>query len=72
MPLGFTLNGKANGWLVFAGYGITAADQNYDDYAGLSVKNKVVVVLQGSPDGDSPHGKIYALRRNTMESHRGT
>lgn len=58
MPLGFTLNGKVNGWLVFAGYGITAADQNYDDYAGLSVKDKVVVVLQGSPDGDSPHGRF--------------
>lgn len=58
MPLGFTQNGKAVGLLVFAGYGITAADQNYDDYAGLTVKDRVAVVLQGTPDGDSPHGRF--------------
>src|ERR1041384_2419142 len=58
MPLGFSANGKASGQLLFAGYGITAAEQNYDDYAGLDVKDGVAVVLQGTPDGDNPHGQF--------------
>jgi hypothetical protein len=58
MPLGFGSNGKVEGSLVFAGFGITASEQNYDDYAGLNAKDKVVVVLQGTPDGDNPHGKF--------------
>ena len=35
--------------LVFAGYGITAPQQNYDDYQGLDARGKVVVVLRGAP-----------------------
>lgn len=58
MPLGFSANGKVSGQLRFAGYGITAAEQNYDDYAGLDVKDGVAVVLQGTPDGDNPHGQF--------------
>lgn len=58
MPLGFTANAKASGPLVFVGFGITASEQNYDDYSGLNVKDKVVVALQGTPDGDNPHGRF--------------
>ncbi|RNI28341.1 M28 family peptidase [Rufibacter immobilis] len=35
--------------LAFAGYGITAPEVGYDDYAKLDVKGKVVVVLRGAP-----------------------
>ena len=35
--------------LVFAGYGVTAPELGYDDYAGLDVKGKIVVVLRGAP-----------------------
>ncbi|TYZ07416.1 M20/M25/M40 family metallo-hydrolase [Hymenobacter lutimineralis] len=35
--------------LAFAGYGITAPALQYDDYAGLDVKGKLVVVLRGAP-----------------------
>ncbi len=35
--------------LVFAGYGIRSARFKHDDYAGLDVKGKIVVVLQGKP-----------------------
>ena len=39
--------------IVFAGYGITAKDDslklNYDDYAGLDVKGKVVLILRREP-----------------------
>jgi len=41
--------------LVFAGYGISAPDKNYDDYANLNVKGKLVLVLRTEPE--TPEGK---------------
>jgi hypothetical protein len=37
--------------LVFVGYGIVAPERGRDDYAGLDVKGKIVVVLSGAPSG---------------------
>ncbi|PTX18432.1 Zn-dependent M28 family amino/carboxypeptidase [Pontibacter mucosus] len=37
--------------LVFAGFGISAPDMNYDDYANLDAKGKIVVILRGTPEG---------------------
>lgn len=56
--LGFSAAGSAEGPMVFAGYGITAADRGYDDYAGQDAAGAVVFVLRGEPpgalfDGDS-------------------
>lgn len=35
--------------LVFAGYGLTVPEMQYDDLAGLDLRGKVIVTLQGSP-----------------------
>jgi hypothetical protein len=35
--------------IVFAGYGLTDGESNYDDYAGIDVDGKVVLVLVGDP-----------------------
>lgn len=35
--------------LAFAGFGISAPELGYDDYAGLDVRGKVVVVRRGAP-----------------------
>ncbi len=35
--------------LVFVGHGVTAPELKYDDYAGLNVRGKVVVLLWGAP-----------------------
>jgi Zn-dependent M28 family amino/carboxypeptidase len=35
--------------LVFAGFGIVAPEYNWNDYAGLDVKNKIVMVLVNDP-----------------------
>ncbi len=58
LPLGISTNGSFAGSIVFAGFGITAAEQNYDDYAGINAKDKIVIALSGSPDGDNPHGRF--------------
>ena len=35
--------------VVFVGFGVTAPDQQYDDYAGAEVKGKVVAYVHGAP-----------------------
>jgi hypothetical protein len=48
--------GKFQGGLVFAGYGITGKTSDgkaYDDYAGLDVKGKIVIVLRRMPNADA-------------------
>jgi Zn-dependent M28 family amino/carboxypeptidase len=34
---------------VFAGFGVTAPEAHYDDYAGVDAKGKIVVVVTGAP-----------------------
>lgn len=48
-PLGFSASAKVAGEMVFAGYGVTDAKYGYDDYAGVDVKGKIVVVLRYEP-----------------------
>lgn len=42
-------SGHFSAEIVFVGYGIHAPDKEYDDYAGVDVKGKVVMVATGSP-----------------------
>lgn len=44
--------------LVFAGYGITARDLQYDDYQGLDASGRIVVSLDGEPQGDAQGGRF--------------
>ncbi len=48
-PIGFSTNGTLRAPVVFAGYGITAPGYDYDDYAGLDVRDKIVLVLTQEP-----------------------
>ncbi len=58
MPLGFSSNAKVQGGLAFVGFGITASELNHDDYAGDIAKNRIAIALQGTPDGENPHGQF--------------
>ncbi len=49
IPLGLSRSGAVEGEVVFAGYGITVKDYGYDDYAGLDVKGKIVLLLRYEP-----------------------
>src|SRR5580704_1507435 len=49
VPFSFSSSGKLSGAVVFAGFGITAANLHYDDYAGLDVKDKIVLILRHEP-----------------------
>ncbi len=35
--------------LVFVGYGLKVPEKNYDDFAGVDIRGKIVVIFSGSP-----------------------
>lgn len=39
----------AEGQVVFVGFGVSAPEFNYDDYAGIDVRGKIVAALYGAP-----------------------
>ncbi len=55
VPLGLSASNKVESELVFAGYGITAKDYGYDDYSGVDVKGKIVLVLRYEPPPKNAH-----------------
>ena len=58
-PLGFSSNSSVKASAVFAGYGISAPEKNYDDFGGLDVTGKVVIALRYGPDGNDAHSEFY-------------
>lgn len=58
ITLPFSGTADVNGKLVFAGFGISAPDLEYDDYEGLDVTGKIVVVLRDHPEPDVPHSEF--------------
>ena len=73
-PLAFSEDGEANADVVFAGYGLVVPGEGgvrYDSYAGLDVRDKVVLILRYVPEGAEPARRAllnrYAgLRYKTM------
>ena len=59
--------------VVFAGYGVTAPELGYDDYAGVDVRGKIVVILSGAPKAfPSDQHAWYSstlLKRENLAAH---
>ncbi len=69
VPLAFSKSGRFAGQLVFAGYGITAPEYHYDDYASLAVKDKVVLVMRREPRQDAEGPSVpFQGSRDTRHS----
>jgi hypothetical protein len=68
--------GTVTGEIVYVGYGITAPELGYDDYAGIDVAGKIVVIDAGVPfEGDEetfvrwvPYS-YHQKKLNTARSH---
>jgi len=61
-PWASSKSDSVTGNLVFAGYGITVPDQNYDDWSGIDPSGSVVLILRYGPDGASnPHSDFGAF-----------
>ena len=65
-PFYFSGSGHVSGGVVFAGYGITAPEYSYDDYDGLDVKDKIVLVLRREPQEKDSQSKWQGVG---MTSH---
>ncbi len=71
IPLGFSASGDFDGEMVFAGYGISAPEKDYDDYAGIDVKGKAVLLMRYHPDSgnrESPFNPYGEIRYKTAKA----
>jgi Peptidase family M28/PDZ domain/PA domain len=78
-PLGFsaTTHRRLEGKAAFVGYGITAPKLGYDDYAGIDVEGRIVLILRFEPavdDSLSPFSGTALtehadLRRKVQNAH---
>lgn len=60
-----------NAEVVYAGYGITAPEYGYDDYEGIDVKGKIVIIERGIPYRDKDEKKRFDLyMRYASESYK--
>ncbi|MCO4744512.1 MAG: M20/M25/M40 family metallo-hydrolase [Proteobacteria bacterium] len=58
-PFPFSDEGEVEAEVVFAGYGIQAPEFEWDDYAGLDVKGKIVVLLRHEPRENDSEWKSF-------------
>jgi hypothetical protein len=63
VPFNFSQSGTVAAPLMFVGYGVTADEFGYDDYAGIDVKGKIAVILRYEPAtfaaGTADHGLTH-------------
>ena len=71
VPLNMSSSGHASAPLVFAGYGITAPEHDYDDYAGIDVKGKIVLAFLDEPPNfvPKPTGDAHASPVPALTHH---
>jgi aminopeptidase YwaD len=67
-PVSVSANGSTTGEVVFVGYGITAPDLGYDDYEGIDVRDKVVVMFAREPRS---HDSASPFRRGVAQHYTG-
>jgi hypothetical protein len=72
MPVGLSEEGKVTAPVVFAGYGINIIDQkegiHYNDYQGVDVAGKVVIVLRQTPNAGSKTVPFAGNRNQRLAS----
>lgn len=59
-------NGSFTGDLVFLGYGISAPDEGYDDYADIDVEGKTIIIIRRLPGQGDPQSPFAG---ETISSH---
>ncbi len=64
-------SGDVTAEVVFVGYGFDAASEGRDDYAGVDVKGKVVLVLRGEPEGREWKDHRSTVARTKAAARKG-
>lgn len=70
LPLLYSDSGDHTAGLVFAGWGISAPELNYDDYAGVEVKGRFVLCFRGTPDPARREFQSHDEHRTRMKMAR--
>jgi hypothetical protein len=74
LPVSASSTAQFRGTVVFAGFGISAPEYGYDDYAGIDVRGKAVLILRHEPgehDGESPfEGRVYTEHSQVISKAR--
>jgi len=71
---GFTGSNSFTLPVVFCGYGISRPDLHHDDYAGINVKNKIVMVFKQNPkwkNDDKDWGTNYPREKSIVAKEHG-
>ncbi|MCD6347931.1 MAG: M20/M25/M40 family metallo-hydrolase, partial [Bacteroidales bacterium] len=71
LPLSLSANKRIDAGVVFVGYGLVVNHKgfNYDNYSGMDVKDKLVMILEGGPvaeEGQEDHFSGYLSLRNKI------
>ena len=77
-PLSYGPESMVRGSLVFAGFGISAPELHYDDYKGIDVTGKIVLIFEHEPQENfersmfsgrqlTPHGSIRSKVMNAKQ-----
>jgi hypothetical protein len=79
-PLSISGSGETSAPLVFVGYGIESKDPAYDEFDGVDVQGKTVVIIRRTPQQDrndglfgGPHsrsGRVAALKTKLSNAQR--
>jgi len=67
IPFSFSSSGTVSAPVVFVGYGITANEYHYDDYAGVDVKDKIVLLVRHEPQ-ENDEKSVFAGKDLTQHS----
>ncbi|MCP4190267.1 MAG: M20/M25/M40 family metallo-hydrolase [Planctomycetaceae bacterium] len=67
-PLAIGGSNQITAPVVFAGYGITAPEYNYDDYEGLDVNGKAVLIIRKEPQ-QTDRKSVFEGRKHTEHAH---
>ncbi len=62
LPIRLSAQAGISAPVVFAGYGITAPEKKYDDYAGIDVKGKIVLIMRHEPGEKDPQSVFDGLK----------
>jgi hypothetical protein len=54
--------------IVFVGFGVTAPEQNYDDYKNIDARGKIVATMYGAPNFQSAIKASYSSSASKMEN----
>ncbi len=68
IPFSFSSSGTVSAPVVFVGYGITANEYHYDDYAGIDVKDKIVLMVRHEPQ-ENDDKSIFQGKELTQHSN---